>query len=807
MNREYTIKYREWEKDGKAHCYNTFYYTQYIFQKLTIGDVKQYVQEQKCKIHEPVCKCFLEIWKFSEDNYLDKCYYDDSTDLDNTSFNDSNPINVIPSKNKKCYCGQLTNLIMLSNFEKRREEDNRRWEEKERKDKEYYEKRIKEERNNYEKKIDKMQNRLDQQYRDYQEQIRIQNEYHQQEINRIQEENGQKFLNIEQERHRERELYVKRFNALEKTLEEKDKQLKKNTKRLEENENQKKALRKNENDAENEFISQQSQIYQSYFVNNKSLLSKDIEEKINKIIDEKISMENINEDIIYKIVKDEKFPKNVKEFIDDKITNLNNENMNITSFNIIILGNTGVGKSTLLNTVLKEKLAETDFGDACTMGVPKPYESDKAKGIRIWDSRGIENGKYNLETAFKDIRNTIESLIKENNPDKFIHCIWYCIKSNRFTEEEENNLKNCYNSYIEKLPIIVVYTQSENQKETDRMIEKVRNKIEKAKQLKGIDENEGNDIKILKVLAEDYEHDLGVIKSFGIHNLMEQTYESAKIGIERACTHSLMEQGKEILKEEFNEIIKKLKEKLYGNKNEIRRKNVNKQTNTLLDNILNEDNKRKNILNMGNIDNFTYYNFKNFCKIFSREIIKNLLLKETISEETINKIDKVIEYETEKVKKFLDTIFENQLENISNKLTEKLVDFVAKLEAKYQISKLSSKYHYNELKRQARNNIIIYFKPVIEDIIYREISKILFQKLADKISNELLECFHELLKNNKKIKEIFSSKGKENSLICLKNIKKKMDYPSDEYEERNPVKNNKKEKKSKYENLEYDDDE
>jgi hypothetical protein len=806
MIRKFKIVYGEWNDDGKAYYENTYYYDQ-LFSKLTIGDIKQYVQEKRCKIHKPVCKCFLSIWKNSEnnDNSIDRCYYSDSTYLDDTNFSDLNPIKVIAEKGKKCYCGELKNLKLLSNFEQKREEDNRRWEEKEKRDREFYEKRIKEERDNYENKIDKMQKRLDEQYRENQEQIRAQTMQYQEIINRIQEESKQKFLTIEKERYRERESYAQRFNILEKTLEQKDIQIKINTKKLEENENQKKALKINENAAEQEFISQNFQIYHYYFANNKRLIFKDIEEKIKKIIDEKISLSNINEDIIYKIVKDEKFPKNVKEFLDDKITNLSNENMNITSFNIIILGNTGVGKSTLLNVVLKEKLAETNFGDACTMGVPKPYESDKAKGISIWDSRGIENGKYNLETAFKDIRNTIESLIKENNPDKFIHCIWYCIKSNRFTEEEEINLKNCYNSYIEKLPIIVVFTQSENQKETDRMIEKVRNKIEKAKKLKGINEKEENDIKILKVLAEDYEHDLGIIKSFGIHNLMEQTYESAKIGIERACIHSLMENGKKILKEEFNEIIKKLKEKLYGNINEIKRNNLNKQTNNFLDNILNEEDKKKYILNARNIDNFNYNNFRNFCIIFSREITKNLLLKETISEETTTKIDKAIQCETEKVKQFLGQIFEAQLENISNTLTEKLVDLVAKLEDKYQITKLSSKYHYNELKRQAKNNIIYNFKPELEDNIYREISKILFQKLVDKLSNELLECFNELLKNNKKIKEIFSSKGKENSLICLRNIKKKMDYPSDEYEERNQMKNNKKQKKSKYDNLEDDD--
>jgi len=46
----------------------------------------------------------------------------------------------------------------------------------------------------------------------------------------------------------------------------------------------------------------------------------------------------------------------VKGFFDNNIKNINNENMykNINSFNIIIFGNTGVGKSTLLNAVLKK---------------------------------------------------------------------------------------------------------------------------------------------------------------------------------------------------------------------------------------------------------------------------------------------------------------------------------------------------------------------------------------------------------------------------------------------------------------------
>jgi hypothetical protein len=580
MNKKFHIEYREWGNDYKAYLYGDYFYEQNVYRRLTIRDVKEFVKEKRYKIHKPVCTCCLEIMTHTQNNnYISTCfYYNDSTYLDNTVFSLSNPIVVMPIKNKSCTCGQLDRLILCSNYEKQREEDQKKWEEKERNNREYYDRRFREEQNNHRKEIYRLQSLINQQRNDNHQQMKNQQRQYKTELERMKAENNRienefireieannkrfknlqnernqerqdnikKFENIEIERNRERESYTQRFNTLESTLREKEQQLQKNTQKLEENEKQKKFREKCEKDAENEFTSQNNKIYQTYFEKNKTFVAEEIKNKISQLIYENIKFENINDDFIYKIVKKEKFIKNAREFIEDKFSNLNDDNLNIkiSSFNIIIVGNTGVGKSTLLNTVLKEQLAKTAFGDACTMGVPKPYESEKAKGIRIWDSRGIENGKYNLQTAFNDIKNTIDYLINENDPDKFIHCIWYCVRSNRFTDEEEENLNNYYNSYIEKLPIIVILTQSENQSYTDEMMKNIKNKLENIKKLNGFHEKSENDIKILKVLAQDFKNDLGVIKSFGIHNLMEQTSQSAKIGIERACIHSLMEKEK-----------------------------------------------------------------------------------------------------------------------------------------------------------------------------------------------------------------------------------------------------------------------
>ena len=198
------------------------------------------------------------------------------------------------------------------------------------------------------------------------------------------------------------------------------------------------------------------------------------------------------------------------------------------------------------------------------------------------------------------------------------------------------------------------------------MMEIVKDKLIKEKNLNGLDKKKANDIKILKLLAEDSDNDLGVVKSFGIHNLMVQTCESAKIGIESACIHSLMEKGKEMLKEEFNEIIKKYKEKTFVNEKEIKEDDNNnviekEEPNNVLDNILNEEKKRQKLFNVNMIKNFNYNNFVKFCKVFSREIVKNLLFKENIHESSTNLIDKVIDLNLEKVQQFLEQIFETQI--------------------------------------------------------------------------------------------------------------------------------------------------
>ena len=87
------------------------------------------------------------------------------------------------------------------------------------------------------------------------------------------------------------------------------------------------------------------------------------------------------------------------------------------------------------------------------------------------------------------------------------------------------------------MPIIVVYTQAHNQKDADRMIEYIK------AELNSLKKEDIENIKIVKVLAEDKKNDNGIIKAFGISNLMKEISESSKQGIESSYIEYLMKQG------------------------------------------------------------------------------------------------------------------------------------------------------------------------------------------------------------------------------------------------------------------------
>ena len=188
--------------------------------------------------------------------------------------------------------------------------------------------------------------------------------------------------------------------------------------------------------------------------------------------------------------------------IAEKIKNLN-------SLNIIVAGKTAVGKSTLINAVFRDKLAETGMGKPVTDHMRKI--SKKGIPLAIYDTRGFELGKEVQQQVKQEVMETISNGLATKDINKAIHCIWYCINtaSNRVEPEEIEWLKELSKeNQITQVPIIVVLTQSFSKKNADAMRKMIL--------------NENLDVvQVVPVLAEDYEIDEEyVAKSYGLDVLI-----------------------------------------------------------------------------------------------------------------------------------------------------------------------------------------------------------------------------------------------------------------------------------------------
>jgi len=63
----------------------------------------------------------------------------------------------------------------------------------------------------------------------------------------------------------------------------------------------------------------------------------------------------------------------------------------IGRFNLAILGDTGVGKSSLVNAIFGAERAKTGIGAPVTQGVDYHLSDDETFGV--WDFEGFEHGK------------------------------------------------------------------------------------------------------------------------------------------------------------------------------------------------------------------------------------------------------------------------------------------------------------------------------------------------------------------------------------------------------------------------------
>jgi len=201
--------------------------------------------------------------------------------------------------------------------------------------------------------------------------------------------------------------------------------------------------------------------------------------------------------------------------------------------NVLVIGNSGVGKSTLINAVLGDEVAKTSWGESGTTSKLDIYEGEP---FNVIDTIGFEPSLFKSNKAISAVKKWSKKSAKEENNDKQINVIWFCVDgtSRKLFPKAIKDLSKAISMW-KSVPIIAVITKSYSVPERSENIELVKNVFSKnkelSKKLRGI----------IPVVAQTYVlNDIASAPPEGItelieltNNLMPEGFKAAKKDINR----------------------------------------------------------------------------------------------------------------------------------------------------------------------------------------------------------------------------------------------------------------------------------
>ncbi|KAG2051268.1 hypothetical protein BDR06DRAFT_865941, partial [Suillus hirtellus] len=135
--------------------------------------------------------------------------------------------------------------------------------------------------------------------------------------------------------------------------------------------------------------------------------------------------------------------------------------------NIVIFGETGAGKSSLVNLITRQQTAATS-SDAmgCTIKT-NVYEHDvaiqnKVLKMKLFDTAGLDEGSEGA-VPNKEAQKVLKKLLQTLAEQDGIHLLMYCVQGTRESMALRRNYMSLYSKVKGKVPIVIVVTRLENQ--------------------------------------------------------------------------------------------------------------------------------------------------------------------------------------------------------------------------------------------------------------------------------------------------------------------------------------------------------
>ena len=154
---------------------------------------------------------------------------------------------------------------------------------------------------------------------------------------------------------------------------------------------------------------------------------------------------------------------------------------NVRKGNVLVIGNSGVGKSTLINAVIGEKVATAERGIKGQTNRLEIYEND-ASPFRVIDSVGFEPTFFKRQQAIAAVKKWSRESTKDGKSDHQINVIWFCVDgtAGKLFPQAVKNFLDATKQWP-SVPIAVVITKSYSKRDREENIELVQKAFDKVK--------------------------------------------------------------------------------------------------------------------------------------------------------------------------------------------------------------------------------------------------------------------------------------------------------------------------------------